>query len=192
MILDLKQQQKNEEIDAMLRIRPLTDADKHRIFKTIRFSFMTHDELLRLSGSPEFALGKELILQGLSCKLNNYEHGAGELLINTKPRDCTLPPMGDDPSQVPLQRIPHDEGAKNPPIPQSRKTPSGLEADKKHQEMMQQPPYRNYSHAGGNAQATMMNPYVKNDAMKNAASTFSGQYKNMLNDERNRLSAFPN
>ena len=77
-------------MDSMLKIKPLTDADKIKIFKAVRFSFMTHDELLKLSMDPEFALGKEMILQGLSCKLNNYEHsGATELLINLRPRDIT-------------------------------------------------------------------------------------------------------
>ena len=89
-VLDLKQKQRNDELEAMLKIKPLSDVDKTRIFKAVRFSYMTHDELLKLSMNPDFALGKEMILQGLSCKLNNYEHsGSNELLINLRPRDVT-------------------------------------------------------------------------------------------------------
>ena len=80
----------------MLRIKPLKDACKTKIFKAMRFSYMTHDELLKLSMDPDFALGKEMIMQGLSTKLNNYEHsGTSELLINLRPRDVTQAHMDE-------------------------------------------------------------------------------------------------
>ena len=99
-ILDMKQVQRNKEIEALLAIKPLTDACKIKIFKSIRFSYMTHDELLKLSMDPDFTLGKEMIMQGLSCKLNNYEHsGVTELLINLRPREVTQAQMADELNQ---------------------------------------------------------------------------------------------
>ena len=49
---------------------------------------MTHEELLKLMQNPEFVLAKEMVMQGLSCKLNNYENSNNlDLLINLRPRD---------------------------------------------------------------------------------------------------------
>ena len=71
-------------------MHPLSDDNKRAIFKAIRYSFLTHDELLSLMQNPEFALAKEMIMQGLSCKLNSYEVSqASDLLITLKPRDIT-------------------------------------------------------------------------------------------------------
>ena len=110
----------------MLKIKPLSDADKIKIFKAIRFSFMTHDELLKLSMEPEFALGKEMILQGLSCKLNNYEHsGTTELLINLRPRDTQA--MMAEPAE-PIQMLAPNEGV-NP-----RKTLTSIDLERKVQD----------------------------------------------------------
>ena len=69
-VLDLKQEERNKEIENMLRLKPLSDADKIEIFKAIRWTFITHEELLALSMDPDFALAKSMIMQGLSCKLD--------------------------------------------------------------------------------------------------------------------------
>ena len=42
----------------MLRIKPLSDADKIEIFKAIRWTFITHEELLKLSMDQDFVLAK--------------------------------------------------------------------------------------------------------------------------------------
>ena len=66
----------------------MKDDDKSKIFKAVRFSYMTHEELLKLMQNPEFVLAKEMVMQGLSCKLNNYENSNNiDLLINLRPRD---------------------------------------------------------------------------------------------------------
>lgn len=73
-----------------LKIKPLTDEDKLRIFKSIRWTFMTHEELLKLSMDPDFTLAKSMIMQALSCKLDpNFTKTMShhDLLINPKPRD---------------------------------------------------------------------------------------------------------
>ena len=61
-ILDLKQDQRNQEIMEKLKIKPLTEEDKLRIFKSIRWTFMTHEELLKLSMDPDFTLAKSMIM----------------------------------------------------------------------------------------------------------------------------------
>ena len=90
-ILDLKQQARNDAIEAMLKVKPLKDEDKLRIFRAIRWTYMSHEELLKLSMDPDFSLAKSMIMQGLSCKLDpNYAQtmSTRELLITVKPRDA--------------------------------------------------------------------------------------------------------
>jgi len=42
---------------------------------------------LKLSTDPEFTIGKELIVQGLACKLGGaHQFGTDDLKINIKPR----------------------------------------------------------------------------------------------------------
>ena len=74
----------------MLKVKPLKDEDKLRIFRAIRWTYMSHEELLKLSMDPDFSLAKSMIMQGLSCKLDpNYAQTMSnhELLITVKPRD---------------------------------------------------------------------------------------------------------
>ena len=61
-VLDLKQEERNKDIENMLRLKPLSDADKIEIFKAIRWTFITHEELLKLSMDPDFALAKSMIM----------------------------------------------------------------------------------------------------------------------------------
>ena len=75
----------------MLKVKPLKDEDKLRIFRAIRWTYMSHEELLKLSMDPDFSLAKSMIMQGLSCKLDpNYAQtmSTHELMITVKPRDA--------------------------------------------------------------------------------------------------------
>ena len=51
----------------------LTDEQKERIFRCIRYSYLTQECLLKLSTDPDFALAKEYIVQGLACKLGGAD-----------------------------------------------------------------------------------------------------------------------
>ena len=65
----------------------LTDEQKERIFRCIRYSFLPQEALLKLSTDPDFFLAKELIVQGLACKLGGGDQFASEdLKITMKPR----------------------------------------------------------------------------------------------------------
>ena len=61
-----------------LKLCRLTKAEKKELFKTIRYSYMKHEDLLALTADPVFALAKEYIIQGLSVRLNPYENGIKE------------------------------------------------------------------------------------------------------------------
>jgi hypothetical protein len=47
----------------------LSKAEKKELFKTVRYSFLEHEELLLLTTNPVFELAKEYVIEGLSVKL---------------------------------------------------------------------------------------------------------------------------
>lgn len=74
-------------IQDRLKLQRLSKAERTELFKTIRFSFIKHEDLLHLLTLPRFELAKDLIAQGLSVRLNPYENAIkSELKINTEPR----------------------------------------------------------------------------------------------------------
>lgn len=52
--LDIRTTKKLEQIKDKLSFKLLTDENKKVIFQTIRYSYIPHDELLKLSVDPEF------------------------------------------------------------------------------------------------------------------------------------------
>lgn len=56
-----------------LTVKRLTKAQKTDLFKTIRYGFLRHDELLALTLNPNFDLAKNFIVEGLSMRLKSYE-----------------------------------------------------------------------------------------------------------------------
>ena len=70
-----------------LKLKRLSKAEKTELFKTIRFSFMKHEDLLALTMNPTFELAKQCVIEGLSVRLNPYENGIKDnLTINIEPR----------------------------------------------------------------------------------------------------------
>lgn len=45
------------------------------MFRTVRFSYMKHEDLIYLSQNPVFEIAKDYIMEGLSFRLNNFENG---------------------------------------------------------------------------------------------------------------------
>jgi hypothetical protein len=72
--LDELNQEKLEEFKSSRQIRPLSVAEKKEIFKSLRYQFMTHEQLLHLLGNPHFADGYEFVREGISYKLLAYEN----------------------------------------------------------------------------------------------------------------------
>jgi hypothetical protein len=74
-----------------MKIRRLSKAQKQALFKTIRYSHLLHEELIETSKNPLFSndpLVKDLIMQGLSHRLNPYEKTAEDkyqIELNPRP-----------------------------------------------------------------------------------------------------------
>ena len=86
-VLNVKQAERNERIKVLSNKQKLSDQDKERILKCIRYSYVQQDILLRLSTDPDFTLAKEFIVQGIAVKLGGAaQFGSDQLKINTKPR----------------------------------------------------------------------------------------------------------
>ncbi|CAG9333179.1 unnamed protein product [Blepharisma stoltei] len=69
-IEDVKEIAKNK-----LEIKKLTDQDKLELLEKIRWPFLTHAELLQAATNQLIAVGKDLVLEGLSVQLSAHEKG---------------------------------------------------------------------------------------------------------------------
>jgi hypothetical protein len=86
--LDIRNKLKIEKIKIILTPTILTEEEKQAIFSCIRYSFIPHEELLKLSVDPEFEEARELVIQGLSRRLDSYETApAKDIAINLQPRN---------------------------------------------------------------------------------------------------------
>ena len=72
---------------ARAKITRLTKEQKTELFRTIRYSYMSHEELIMLTQNTVFELAKDFILEGLSFRLNSFENAIKkDTRINTEPR----------------------------------------------------------------------------------------------------------
>lgn len=70
-----------------MRVRGLRSEDKREIFKTIRYAFISHAELLKCSRDPLFNEAKEYLVEGLTYKIEPEEVlGKDDTIISLKPR----------------------------------------------------------------------------------------------------------
>ena len=70
-----------------MKLNRLSKAEKIELFKTIRYSFMKHEDLLALTTNTTFELAKQFIIEGLSVRLNPFENGIKDsIAINIEPR----------------------------------------------------------------------------------------------------------
>lgn len=69
------------------KISRLSKDSKKELFKTVRFSYVKHEDLIQLTQNPALELAKDFIMEGLSFRLNNFENAIKkDLNINTEPR----------------------------------------------------------------------------------------------------------
>jgi hypothetical protein len=69
------------------KISRLSKESKKDLFKTVRFSYIKHEDLILLTQNPALELAKDFIMEGLSFRLNNFENAIKkDLNINTEPR----------------------------------------------------------------------------------------------------------
>lgn len=88
------QWRKNEEVNNLrkeanerMRVRGMRPEDKRELFKTVRFAFLTHQELLHCSRDPLFHEAKEYLVEGLTYKIEPEEVlGKAETVISLIPR----------------------------------------------------------------------------------------------------------
>lgn len=71
-----------------LKLKRLTKDQKIELFKSIRYSFLHHEQLLQMTGNPIFELAKNYIVEGLTYKLDSQDKNSlGQALkINIQPR----------------------------------------------------------------------------------------------------------
>lgn len=75
------------DADVRLKLKRLSKVEKTELFKTIRFGFLHHEDLLRMTSNPVFELAKNFIVEGLSVRLDTYENSKKKNLnINLEPR----------------------------------------------------------------------------------------------------------
>ncbi len=59
----------NKSLDR-LKLKRLTKAQKVELFKTIRYAYLHHEQLLAMTANPIFELAKNFIVEGLAFKLD--------------------------------------------------------------------------------------------------------------------------
>lgn len=88
--LDKAAAEKVGEVEARLDKARLNKEERRKLYKTVRYSYMSHKELVKLSADQAFEEARDLVLEGLSLRLKTYENVDGEeevpLTINLNPR----------------------------------------------------------------------------------------------------------
>jgi hypothetical protein len=93
-IMDTVQRDLNKEIKARLVLRLVTETEKIAVFRAIRWSFISHEQLIETSMDKDFEVARPMILEGLSSRLVNFEKSAKlGTSINLMPR-TKYPPIG--------------------------------------------------------------------------------------------------
>jgi len=142
------------ESQGQLRIKPykLSFDEKKELIKLIRLPYLTHETLMRASQNPIFADFKDIFLESLSAKLNNYEAShIDKYSINVNPRASFI---NLTKSQANIQGSPVVEMTKGKsvdnlqrPQPNLQKTPtshSPLEKTPVHGSILQSMQQRNH------------------------------------------------
>ena len=76
-----------KDLKNSLKKVPLTKEQERELILCIRFSYLSHPQLVALDSDPIIGEHKDLLLQGLSIRLKTYEETPdNELLINLTPR----------------------------------------------------------------------------------------------------------
>lgn len=80
----LKVEGVHKEASDRLKLQRLSKEQKKGLFKTLRYSYCKHEDLLALTTNKTFELAKDFIVEGLSVRLNPFENAIKtELSINT-------------------------------------------------------------------------------------------------------------
>lgn len=70
---DKRLQEIHKEIEEKLEEKRLSKEEKEKLLLSIRYSYLKHEELVEAGFNPLFDSAKNLIMQGLSFRLDPYE-----------------------------------------------------------------------------------------------------------------------
>ena len=73
-LMEEEQKKTIEEMKTKGDLKRLTKDQKDALFKAIRYGYLYHEELVDLSVNPDFLPAKDYIFEGLSYRLNPFEH----------------------------------------------------------------------------------------------------------------------
>lgn len=139
-----------KEADERMRVKGLRSEDKRKLFKTIRFAFLTHQELLKCSRDPLFNEAKEFLVEGLTYQIEPEEViGKEETVISLVPRHYytqqdhayqephNLPNVGPQNTRAPQQHRLNEKGIPN--LETGQQPRRGQDKWKNQTDNMQQP-----------------------------------------------------
>ena len=67
-------EKKHKAAEDRLKIKKLSKAEEKLLFRVIRYNFLSHSDLIRLSEKPMWQrIAKDYIVEGLSYRLNQQE-----------------------------------------------------------------------------------------------------------------------
>lgn len=72
--------------ERMMALAPLTDEQKKDILLCLRYKFISHEKIMREAKHPALAPFRDVLMEGLSAKLKNFEPNSLLYSINTNPR----------------------------------------------------------------------------------------------------------
>ena len=63
----------HKEIEKKLEEKKLSKEERQKLLLSIRYSYLKHEELVETGFNPNFETAKNLIMEGLSFRLDPYE-----------------------------------------------------------------------------------------------------------------------
>lgn len=89
-LLETTQRDVNLAIKKRLVLAQVTETERFAILRAIRWSFISHDQLVEISMDSDFDAARAMILEGLSSRLVKFEETTkvGSSLLNMLPRNC--------------------------------------------------------------------------------------------------------
>lgn len=70
----------------LMKIVPLTDEQKKKLLLALRYKYISHEKIMKESKNPLLESFKDILMEGLSAKLKNFEPSSLAFQINNNPR----------------------------------------------------------------------------------------------------------
>ena len=72
--------------DSMMAILPLNDDQKKQLLLALRYKYISHEKLMKEAKNPLLDKFRDVLMEGLSAKLRNFEPNSQMYIINNNPR----------------------------------------------------------------------------------------------------------